>query len=436
MRTIPTAEPQTTKQATNPTGEATITSGLLSYLPADPTLRHNARQSLLDGMAFAVMNGFFNPFMGVFAIALGATNYMVGLLVSLPALAGMIGQAIGALVTSGSRRKLPIVVASVSLSRSFFLLFAALPFLPVPKAWVFVLAVGLMNLPGSVAALSWTALIQRLFPAEYRGQIFGQRNAFLSAVTLLATALGGYVLTALRFPGNYTLLNLASFAFLMVSLYYLTTLREPPPAERTERRRRAGAEILLALGRMRKNRPFTSFMGAMATFWFGLFLPQALYPILFVREMRMPTTWIGLLYTAGGLAAVLTYRFWGRFSDRHGHRRTLALCSTLRPLHGFLYCFVQAVWGPAVIELLFGGFVSGFDLSAFNSILEVAPQEDSSAYIAAFNIMNGLLVFAAPLLGVWIASMTSVRAGIGIAAAARLVGVVLLWRVARASSAP
>ncbi len=42
-------------------------------------------------------------------------------------------------------------------------------------------------------------------------------------------------------------------------------------------------------------------------------------------------------------------------------------------------------------------------------------------------------LFTAPLLGVWIASMTSVRAGIGIAAATRLVGVVLLWRVARAA---
>jgi MFS family permease len=149
----------------------------------------------------------------------------------------------------------------------------------------------------------------------------------------------------------------------------------------------------------------------------------------------MSTFWIGLFYTAGGLAAVLTYRFWGRFSDRYGHRRTLALCATVRPLHGLLYCFVHAAWAPSVIEFIFRAFVSGFELSAFDSILEVAPQEDSSTYIAVFNIVNGLVVLSAPLLGVWVASMTGVRVGIGIGAVTKLVGVVLLWRVARAAGA-
>jgi MFS family permease len=385
-------------------------------------------------MAFSVMTGFFNPFMSVFAIALGATNYMVGLLVSLPALAGMIGQALGALLAGGARRQLPIVVVWAALSRAFFLLFALLPFLPAPQAWIFVLAVGLMNLPGSVAGLAWTALMQKLFPPRRRGEIFGQRNAFISAVTLSATAVGGWVLTVLPFPANYTTLNLASLAFLAVSLGYLTTLREPLSPEQAEPRRKVADRVRQAMRRLRANRPFTTFLGAMAAFWFGLFLPQALYPILFVREMHMPPFWIGLLYSAGGLSAVLTYRFWGRFSDRHGHLRTLALCATARPLHGLLYCFVQAAWTPSAIEFVFAGFVSGFDLSAFNSILELAPPEDSSTYIAVFNIVNGLLVLSAPLLGVWLASVTSVRAGIGIGASLRLLGVVLLWRVARATS--
>lgn len=426
----------------DPAGEANVATGLLAFLPADPTLRHNARQNLVDGAFFSAMLGFFNPFMSVFAMALGATNYMVGLLVSLPAAAGMVGQALGALLSNGARRKLPIVIEWALVSRLFFLLFAALPYLPVPKAWVFVAAVGLMNLPTSVANLAWTALVQRLFPPQYRGQIFGLRYTFNSAATLAATAVGGYVLSVLRFPTNYTVLNLASFAALLLSLLYLTKLREPTEAQPAQAqaadaqpvaaRRKAGSEVLAAVGRARRNKQFTTFMVAIGAFWFGLFMPQALYPILFVREMNMPTTWIGLLYTAGGLSAMLTYRFWGRFADRHGHRLTLAICVTARPIHSLLYCFAHAAWTPSIIEFAFCGFVSGFDLCAFNAILESAPQEDSPTYIAVFNIVNGLLVLIAPMLGVWVASMTGVRAGIAISSAARLVGVVMLWRVARA----
>ncbi len=387
-------------------------------------------------MAFSVMMGFFNPFMSVFAMALGATNYMVGLLVSLPAALGMIGQAIGALLSNGTRRQLRVVVAWALGARLFFVLFILLPYLPVPQAWVFVIAVGLMNLPTSVANLSWTALVQRLFPPEYRGQIFGQRYAWNAAVTLAATTLGGYLLARLSYPENYVVLNLLAFLFLMVSLYCLTTLKEPPAAATVTaepEKRRAAVELRQALGRVRQNRPFVSFMAAIGAFWFGLFMPQALYPILFVREMNMPTTWIGLLYAAGGLSAMLTYRFWGRFADRHGHLWTLALCVTLRPLHSFLYVFAHAPWSPALLELVFCSFVSGFDLCTFNSVLHLAPEKDSPTYIAVFNILNGLFVLTAPMLGVWLASMTSVRTGIAIASVARLAGVVLLWQVARAS---
>jgi len=398
-------------------------SGLLDYLPADGELRHNARQSLLDGMAYSIAPGFFDPFRSVFAISLGATDYMLGLLVSLPAVTNMLGQVLGAWLTGRAARRLPIVVVSAFISRLFFLLFAALPFLPGSRAWVFVAAVTLMNLPLGVTNLAWTTLMQKLFPPAYRGKVFGQRNAILGAVTISATLACGWLLSVIRFPFNYSLLSLVAFVFLMVSLHFLTTLREPVESGP----RPPGTATLASVRRILANRPFTRFLAGMLVLQFGLSMPAALYPILLVRQLRISTAWIGLMATGGGLAAVLIYSFWGRISDRLGHRWTLVRTALVWPLGSAAYCFIQAPYLPAAVEFSFGLLTSGFNLCLFNYLLEVSPPRESPAYIAFYNVATSLVVLAAPVVGVWTAGLVGVRGGIGVASAVRAAGVGLLW---------
>lgn len=405
-------------------------AGILSYLPEDAELRHNARQSLLDGMAYSVMPGFFNPFVSVFAIALGATNYMVGLLASLPALTGILGQAVGAYMANRSPRRLPVVLWWAFFNRIFFLLFALLPFLPVPRAWVFIAGVIIMNLPGSAAGLAWTSLMGKIFPPETRGQLFGERNAITGAVTIASTAVGGLLLAAIKFPYNYTFLNLVSFVFLMVSLYFLSTLHEKPsgdPDGTGSRAARGGKGMVAVAKQMYENRPYVTFVASMIVLQFGMAMPAAVYPILLVRMLHFSTAWIGAMATAGGLSSVLMYRFWGRFADRHGHRRTLTISTLVFPLGSLAYVFVHAPYTPSFIEFVFGMFAAGFNLSVFNYVLELAPPESSPTYIAAYNIATSLVVLVAPLVGVYVLTIASAHAALVAASVARLAGVTLLW---------
>ncbi|HHY12530.1 MAG TPA: hypothetical protein GX529_07855 [Firmicutes bacterium] len=59
------------------------------YIP-DPVERENAISSLIDGSLFSVMSGLTQPFWGAFAVQLGASDYMLGLLTSLPALVSLL----------------------------------------------------------------------------------------------------------------------------------------------------------------------------------------------------------------------------------------------------------------------------------------------------------------------------------------------------------
>lgn len=444
--------------------------GLFNYLPPDPVLRANARNSLIDGMAYAVMVGFFNPFVSVFAMALGATNYMVGLLNSLPAFTTVLAQLLGAYITNRVPSRLRVALWATFLHRSTFLLLTCLPFLPVNRAWVLIVTVILANLPAGVAGLAWTTLMGELFPLEYRGKVFGERNAYVGAVTLLATALGGVVLGKVAFPYNFTWLNALSFFFLMVSFYFLSRLQEKPALDRVGPRDRVeGVDrpslkklsrgLTAALFRLRSNlaapfrwrlvspkmgttgrhlwsfaasllglKPYREFLLSLLVFQFGVQLLAGVYPILFIRLLKFSPEWIGFFATAAGLSSVLTYHFWGHLGDRRGHGFVLAVVTWAFPLSSFAYVYVTQPYTPVFLEFLFGLFASGFNLGVFNYLLEVTPEKGRPTYLAFFNMAMNLVLFVAPIVGVWLLTVFGATTVLVLASGIRALGAFFVGR--------
>ncbi|MCL4424510.1 MAG: MFS transporter [Firmicutes bacterium] len=454
--------------------------GLFNYLPPDPVLRANARNSLIDGMAYAVMVGFFNPFVSVFAMALGATNYMVGLLNSLPAFTTVLAQLLGAYITNRFPSRVRVALWATFLHRITFLLLTCLPFLPVNRAWVLIFTVILANLPAGVAGLAWTTLMGELFPLEYRGKVFGERNAYVGAVTLLATALGGVVLGKIAFPYNFAWLNGLSFFFLMVSFHFLSRLQENPAPDRVglldkvegldrpsfEKRlshRGPGTFLfrlrstlwalfkrpLLALRRWRQVapkvgtrggdiwsfpasflglKPYREFLLSLLVFQFGLQLLAGVYPILFIRILKFSPGWIGFFATAAGLSSVLTYHFWGHLGDRRGHGFVLAIVTWAFPLSSLAYVYVTQPYTPVFLEFLFGLFASGFNLGVFNYLLEITPERGRPSYLAFFNVAMNLVLFVAPIIGVWLLTVSGVTTVLILASGIRALGAFLVGR--------
>lgn len=154
------------------------TKKLCNYIP-DPDERKNAITSLIDGSLYSVMAGLTTPFWGAFAVKLGASDYLLGLLTSLPALAGLLAQIPSALLIDRFENRLKPTLAASIIHRTFFVVFALLALMPAPadiKSWVFVLAFAIMNVPGTMAGIAWTAMMGEMFTPELRGRIFGERN--------------------------------------------------------------------------------------------------------------------------------------------------------------------------------------------------------------------------------------------------------------------
>lgn len=393
-------------------------------------MRRNVINSLVDGMWYCVMAGLALPFVGMFAIRLGASDYMVGLITSLPALLGLLAQLPSAWLAGQARSLQRLTMTAGFLHRVFYLLFVFIPLLPVPRivqAWVFVIGYAVANFPGTVCSTAWQAMMGEMFPETLRGQIFGERNMLTGIVTLVFTAVAGwyYDRTNGIFPWNYSITFAISFIGLMMSLFYLSRLREARPASVHERRRSG----VSSFGRVREvlhHRPFMIFAAGMLVFHFGLHLPAAVFTIMWVKQLHLPESWIGNFSVVNGLAAVFVYRWLGRVADRRGNGFVL-----FASLVGFLtlpmlYAYAYNPYAIALLQVLSGFAGAAFNLGLFNTLLGTAPEAARADYIAVFNLLMGISGFALPMIGVTLMDATSVPVVMLASTILRLLAVVWL----------
>jgi hypothetical protein len=189
------------------------------------TVKYNEIQSIRNGAAATVALNLTNNFFALFAIiVLGATNYQVSLISSLPSIIGMCAMLPAAIYINRIERKKEFTVYTLFLTRIFILFMVFIPFIKHSfSSWVFVALIGLMNLPGTFLNLGWQALIGDLIPDNRRNTFFGERNMYLTLIGMIVTLLAGFCMRVFNsssaFP--YQILFFIAFIFSLVELYYL-----------------------------------------------------------------------------------------------------------------------------------------------------------------------------------------------------------------------
>ena len=387
----------------------------------------------LDVIWFSVMSGITSTFVSVFAIRLGASNTLVGLLVSLPALINIFWLIPSARIIERQRRRLPIIVLAGFLQRVGYLLIALMPFvLRTHRPEALVALVALITLPIATLSVAFTSLIAEVVPIGKRAQVVSTRNVLVSIISTVTMLISGKLLDLLPFPLNYQLLFGAGFAASLVSLYYVSRIQiaDASVAESRPRRKAALATRLRrSLKQIANQRDFVRFSASAFVFQWGLYLPSALYAIYRVRNLGASDTWIGLLSMVQSAVTIVTYFYWGRVASRKGSRRVLLISSLGMVLYPVLTGLSPRVEFLLLASVVAGIFGAGFNLSFFNTLLEVCPQERRPSYVALNTTVINVAAFLAPLLGTSLANFLDIRIALFIAGGMRLLGVGLFYQL-------
>ncbi len=412
-----------------------------TYLSGDPVTRNNIWNNLWDGAWFNVMMGLTNSFLGVYALALGASDSMLGWLTSLPALIALSAQIPGAVITSRYQERLKVSIPYAFVHRLSYLGFVVIPFLPIApvhRGWLFIGLLALAAFPATVGNVAWSAMMGEIFPQALRGRIFGDRNMLLGLVSVVFTLLAGLWLDKVVYPYNFATLFLASFLALMVSLSYQRRLQERTGESPVsiESKQKNPAWHWESLGRVLGDRRFRIFAFALFVVYLGLNVSAAMWTILYVRVLGLSKSFIGILAVVSQLTAVLSYRPWAALADRKGSEYALFICIAGFVPVPLLYVFARTEWALILLSVLGGLTSAGLNLVLFNALLDRTGDVSlRPSYIAVFHTLIGLTGFIAPIAGIAIYRARSMALVFVVSAVLRLAGLILMPRKATESDA-
>ncbi|MGD8855581.1 MAG: MFS transporter [Chloroflexota bacterium] len=384
----------------------------------------------LDGLFAAISENFYLGYVALFALAYNASNSQVGLLAAATNLLGMLALFPGAqLVDRTGRRKNVVIWSGGILSRVALLGLALIPTLigqPAVAIMAIVVVNSLRSFFANLANPGWTALVADLVPETMRGRFFASRNMAMGLAALVVAPLAGQVILAANarleslFAGYQAIFVLA-FLFGMVSTVAFQQIQEPKPAEAAHPAHQRG-DLRRALRRS------TGFFGLVisALVWnMALQVAAPFFNVYLVSQFQATPLTIGILAGVATFTALIGQRVFGRLLDRKGAFWVQTLTGLLIPLAPLAWAFITAPWQVGLINVFSGFLWAGYNLSNFNLLLRLTPDEQRPRAVALFQTAVFGSAVVGPILGGFLADTIGFRYIFGISSAGRYVGTAL-----------
>lgn len=231
------------------------------------------------------------------------------------------------------------------------------------------------------------------------GRYIARRQTFVLAVTVILSLAGGRLLDAVS--GAYIgFVILFSVASIMSAMEVVTLLRIPDAAQH----KNTGEKIrFIDMVRIPvKCKPFLLFAIYIFLFYLSLSIADSFTVVYMMRYLELPYVTTTAMQMLISLPQIFLLGFWGRLSDKKGHRFSLAasiwffagetLFMALSSPRN-LYVFIP-------IAFLFASVAnSGFVVSVFNRRYELMPQEGRILYDNFYSAAVGLAFIMGPAAG-------------------------------------
>ena len=393
--------------------------------PGQVTAQWNNLNLYREVAWYGVLSSVTTTFASVFALRLGASTLLIGLLTALPALVNVLFQIPAARLVEREADRRKVLLWSGFWMRLPAFLIALVPILfkqGQAQAVIYITALG--TIPAAVGNVSFTALLADVVAPQHRARVVSVRNVLLSAATTTTVLAAGKALDLLPFPFGYQVIFSVAFLASLVSLFYLG--RVAVPAAPASRQSKVGQDQPLdvrAYARtMLRQRNYVRFtLGSFIYHW-GLYFPLPLYTIYRVRVLQISEGWIGTLSMVEALITIAGYYVWGKIAHKRGPHFVLLFGTLLVCIYPFATALSRSV-GPLLLAVSIAGIAGpAFNLGLFNGLLEAAPTERRATYVATFNTVINLAAFASPLLGTIVAEWLGIRQALFVGGIARVVG--------------
>lgn len=412
--------------------------------------------SLWEGVWSNGSENMMVPFIPMYALNLGASPALIGLVSAIPTLLGNLVQIPAARLAErlGHRRLYRLGNAG----RLLWLLPGLLPFLGLPTEAAVGLLIGLLALRTtmiSMAAPAWTALMAQAVPMRLRGRYFANRNMLSSLAALIGSALGGWLVRLGGYPAGYTaLFGLAAlaglFSFINASRMPEIPLPASPPAAGSGTGDRPPATPSVSPGaqlgwreRLRgaarffgPEQPFRRYVLTSFLWTFSVNLPAPLFAVHFKQVLGGDEAIWGLVTASAMAMQMVGQRYWGHRTITVGDRNIMVLAGIGAASVPLLWALAPAPGWAFGVEMAGGLAWAGYNLAAFTLLLRLLPPGQQAGPVAFYNTMVGVAQGLAPMLGGVLVGFLGTRGMFVLSGILRFLALTLFARSVRVPDTP
>ena len=392
--------------------------------------KQNFRYVQIDAVGVSISN-VAAPFLPVFLTRLGATNFQVGLLSSMPGFTGLIlAIFVGRFLQT--RRN---IVPWYSLSRLLVILCYALTgilTLMVSEQLVIIATLAIWafaTLPQTALAVAFSVVMNAVAGPAGRYALLSRRWTIFGLTGVIGTFIVTRLINLIDFPVNYAIM------FMVLSLggffsYYFSRKIDIPdsiaPPLATSASPREGLQNYLQL--LKANPVFLSFASKRFVYFSAVMLSTPIMPLFLVREVNATDAQIGVINMTMTIVMLAGYYLWPRVSRRFGGRLVLLATTFGMVLYPALSAATPRVEMIIVYAGIAGFFQGGLDLVFFDELMKTVPAEYSATFVSLAQSMQYLSTILAPLIGTWLATYIGLGGALWLSAGMRLIGFVLFLK--------
>ncbi len=384
---------------------------------------------LLTNAAFwAAFDGLTSVYLVAFALALGASNVVIGLLGAMPWLASLLTQIPGSeLVQHYARKKVYIFFAL--LGRLFWIPILLAPFIFEKPILMIIIFYLLVKLGETITEPAYATMLADMIPTKNFGEFNSKRYRLISTFGMISLVLGGLWLKQFpkESPTGFAIMFAFGAALAIIATVLMTKLKEPAYKDHNHH---SIKEFLTLDGHMSKLVLFS------VTFYFAYMLASPFFAVYMLKNLQMNYLFYGIATAAAIVAQIIMSRYVGRLTDKFGDKPIAILGHIGTAFVPILFLIITKtnIWLIIPVQIFSGLVWSAADISRYNLMIRSADPQKRAMQIAEYNLYSSIALIIAPITGGWLTEhvvwlLTGIPLIFVISSVLRLLSSLLLFRV-------
>ena len=346
---------------------------------------------------FSIING---PALTGFTRMLGANDFVYSVIMAMPVLGAIIQVFISYMMENSGKRKSLFIITGF-IHRLLWFIIAFIPFILHPDKSregivIITVFIAVSSIANSIAGMAFYSWMGSLVPAEIKGRFFSKRTMIYTITGGITALISGLLLDKIQGFSGYAVVFVFAAIMGTADIVMYFWIKDPPMLIETQKQR-FGKLFIEPF----KDANYLRYMLSVAFWYFSVNIAGPFFNVFMIEELKMNFLIISLFtQMAANLTTIIFIRFWGGLVDKYGNKPIMFICCSILFILPLVWLFVtpQTTWVILIISFLSGIFWPGFEMTALNQSIWLAPEKNRSIYIANYTLVIMLIGTAAAFL--------------------------------------